>query len=80
MMHVPQGSVLGPLLFILCTRHTPLSTVISQYGAHHHLYANDTQLFIYFTSSEFSKNNAVFENTITKVCSCMSTNLLIIHA
>jgi len=37
---VLQGSVLGPLLFILCT--TPLSTVISNSATNHHLNTDDT--------------------------------------
>ena len=43
---VAQGSVLGPLLFIVYP--TPLSTVISNSYANHHLYADDPQLLLPF--------------------------------
>ena len=47
---VPQGSVLGPLLFTLHT--TPLSSMISGHAFPHHLCADDSQLYVYFASGD----------------------------
>ena len=71
---VPQGSVLGPLLFTLYTH--PLSTVICQSGISYHFFADDSQLHNSSVPSDFPVLACCLKDCIEDVAEWMADSKL----
>ena len=71
---VPQGSVLGPVLYLLYT--SPLAEVIRSYDLDYHLYADDTQLYFAFKAKDVEEAKSRVENCVAAICRWMDLNEL----
>ena len=74
---VPQGSVVGPLLFILFT--APLLDVIASHSVEVMAYADDIQLFVTFTPDQRESAVKKLELCIAEVRSWSKSNKLVMN-
>ena len=73
---VPQGSVLGPILFTLYM--LPLGNIIRNHSVHFHCYADDTQLYLSIKPDEINQLNKI-QDCLKDLKTWMTLNFLMLN-
>jgi hypothetical protein len=71
---VPQGSILGPELFSMYA--APVAKIIQKHGLKYHIYADDTQLYVFFNRGDIKDAVQRIEACVAEIRTWMAANLL----
>ena len=74
---VPQGSILGPILFLLYI--SEIESIAKLYGLKIHMFADDMQLYISFQHCDILENVSNIEHCLRHIKLWMSNNFLKIN-